>query len=154
MLRPRLARMPQPELADLIRGAPELARLLPEIRERLPDLAGLPAGGDAETQRRQLFRAVVTVVRRLAAQAPVLLIVDDLHWADRSSLLLARHLAREPELGGVLMLGTFRESALQSGHPLPMLLAELERERELQRVCLEGMDQREIAQLIEGDAAP
>ena len=100
MLRPHLARMPQPELAELVRGAPELARLLPEIRERLPELGELPPVGEPETRRRQMFGAVVAVVRRLAAQGPVLLIVDDLHWADRSSLLLARHLAREPRLGG------------------------------------------------------
>ena len=103
MLRPRLARMPEDELAELVRGAPELARLLPEIHERLPGLAGLPAGGDPEAQRRQMFGAVVTVVRRLAADGPVLMIVDDLHWADRSSLLLARHVAKEPQLGAVLM---------------------------------------------------
>ena len=70
MLRPRLARMPQPELAELVRGAPELARLLPEIHERLPDLAGLPPAGEPETRRRQMFGAVVTVVRRLAAHGP------------------------------------------------------------------------------------
>ena len=96
MLRPRLAALSEPDLAALVTGAPEVARLLPEIRERLPELARLPAAGDADTQRRQLFGAVVLVVRRLAARGPVLLIVDDLHWADRSSLLLARHLAREP----------------------------------------------------------
>ena len=154
MLRPRLARMPEDELAELVRGAPELARLLPEIHERLPGLAGLPVAGDPEAQRRQLFGAVVTVVRRLAADGPVLMIVDDLHWADRSSLLLARHVAKEQQLGAVLIVGTFRDSELQPGHPLPELLAELERGRELPRVRLDGMDEREVAELIGGDAAP
>ena len=152
MLRPHLARLPQPELAELVRGAPELARLLPEIQERLPDLGGLPPVGEPETRRRQMFGAVVTVVRRLAAERPVLLIVDDLHWADRSSLLLARHLAREPGLGAVLGVGTFRDSELHPGHPLPELLAELERDSVLPRLRLEGMDEREVAQLIGGDA--
>ena len=100
MLRPHLARMPQPELAELVRGAPELARLLPEIHERLPDLAGLPPVGEPETRRRQMFGAVVAVVRRLAADGPVLMIVDDLHWADRSSLLLARHVAQRAAARG------------------------------------------------------
>jgi len=154
MLRPRLARLPEAELAELVRGAPELARLLPEIRDRLPDLAELPPGGDPETQRRQMFGAVVTVVRRLAASSPVLMIVDDLHWADRSSLLLARHVAKEPRLGPVLIVGTFRDSELQPGHPLPELLAELERGRELPRVRLDGMDEREVAELIGGGAEP
>ena len=154
MLRPRLARMPEPELAELVKGAPELARLLPEIHERLPGLVDLPDGGEPGTQRRQMFGAVVTVVRRLAAEGPVLMIVDDLHWADRSSLLLARHVAKEPRLGPVLIVGTFRDSELQPGHPLPELLAELERGRELARLRLDGMDEREVAQLIGGDAAP
>ena len=154
MLRPHLARLPQPELAELVRGAPELARLLPEIQERLPDLGGLPPVGEPETRRRQMFGAVVTVVRRLAAERPVLLIVDDMHWADRSSLLLARHLAREPGLGAVLGVGTFRDSELHPGHPLPELLAELERGGVLPRLRLDGMDEREVAQLIGGDAAP
>jgi hypothetical protein len=151
MLRPRLARLSEPELAELVKGAPELARLLPEIRERLPDLAALAATGDPQAQRRQLFGAVVAVVRRLAAAGPVLLIVDDLHWADRSSLLLARHLARE-RLGAVLIVATFRDSELHPGHPLLELLAELERGRELPRFRLEGMDEREVAELI-GDGA-
>lgn len=154
MLRPHLARLPQPELADLVRGAPELARLLPEIQERLPDLGALPPVGEPETRRRQMFGAVVTVVRRLASKGPVLLIVDDLHWADRSSLLLARHLAREPGLGAVLGVGTFRDSELHPGHPLLELLAELERDRVQPRLRLDGMDEREVAELIGGDAAP
>ena len=153
MLRPRLARLPEAELAELVRGAPELARLLPEIHERLPDLAGLPPVGEPETRRRQMFSAVVTVLRRLASQGPVLLIVDDLHWADRSSLLLARHVAKEPLLGAVLAVATFRDSELQPGHPLLELLAELERDNELPRLRLGGMDEHEVAQLIGGDVA-
>ena len=155
MLRPRLARMPEPELAELVRGAPELARLLPELHERLPRLPALPPIGDPETQRRQMFGAVVAVVRQLAAEGPVLMVVDDLHWADRSSLLLARHIAQEPTLGKVLTIGTFRDSELQPGHPLPGLLAELERGRgELLRLSLDGMDEREVSELVGGDVPP
>ena len=154
ILRPRLARMAEPELAELVRGAPELGRLLPEILDRLPEHAELPARGDPETRRRQMFGAVVTVVRRLASRGPVLMVVDDLHWADPSSLLLARHVAQEPRLGSVLMIGTFRDSELEPGHPLPGLLAELERGRELPRLRLGGMDEREVGQLVGGDVAP
>ena len=147
MLRPRLARMAEPELAELVRGAPELARLLPEIHERLPGQAGLPPVGNPETRRRQMFGAVVTVVRRLASRGPVLMIVDDVHWADPSSLLLARHVAHEPRLGSVLIVGTFRDTEMEPGHPLTGLLAELERWRELPRLRLDGMDEREVGQL-------
>ena len=47
------------------------------------------------------------------------MVIDDLHWADRSSLILARHLAGQPQLGPVMMVGTFRDTELEPGHPLP-----------------------------------
>jgi DNA-binding SARP family transcriptional activator len=149
MLRPRLAHVAEPELAELVgAGAPDLARLLPELRERVPELAGAPSTSDPESERRQLFIAVVDLVCRLARRSPLLMIIDDLHWADRSSLLLGRHLAAEPRLGPVLMLGTFRDTELHPGHPLPELLADLERHREVPRLRLSGMDENEVAELI------
>ena len=99
MLRPALAALGDDALADLLgEEAADLARLLPEIGTRL-DLAAAPVAGDPESDRRQFFLAVGAVLRRLARRRPLLLVVDDLHWADRSSLLLARHVARRPDLG-------------------------------------------------------
>ncbi len=149
MLRPELASMGDDELTDLLGdGAAELARLLPEIGTRL-DLAAAPAAGDPESERRQFFLAVSAVLRRLARRRPLLLVIDDLHWADRSSLLLARHVARLPDLGPLLMLGTFRATELGPGHPLPELIADVERDREVVRVRLTGMDEAEVAELID-----
>ena len=107
---------------------PDLARLLPRLRARLPGLPE-PVPLDPATERRHLFDAVISVVRRLAARGPVLLVLDDLHWADRSSLLLARQLVRAAPLGPVLLLGTFRDDELAERHPLPEVLADLEREQ-------------------------
>jgi hypothetical protein len=146
MLRPRFDRMGEAELAVLL--GPEatgLARLMPEIGERLPGAAEPPAGGDSETERRLLFGAVTRVLGRLAAQRPQLVVIDDLHWADRSSLLLARHLARQPRLGPMLMVGTYRDAELEPGHALPDLIADVERDRPVPRVRLGGMDEREVA---------
>jgi DNA-binding SARP family transcriptional activator len=160
MLRPRLERLTDSQLAAVAGpDASDLARLLPEIRERLPNLAGAPAG-DPETERRQLFVAVQRLIGRLAADGPVLIVVDDLHWADRSSLLLGRHLARQQQLGPVLLVGTYRDTELDRGHPLPDLIADVERYRPVPRVHLDGMDEGEVAALIgswhgaevEGDA--
>jgi DNA-binding SARP family transcriptional activator/tetratricopeptide (TPR) repeat protein len=148
MLRPELASIGDDELADLLGdGAAELARLLPEIGTRL-DLAAAPVAGDPESERRQFFLAVSAVLRRLARRRPLLLVIDDLHWADRSSLLLARHVARRPDLGQVLMLGTYRDTELGPGHPLPELVADVERDREVVRVRLAGLDEAEVAELI------
>ncbi len=148
MLRPRLARMADCEFEEVVgAGAADLARLLPEISQRLPGLAA-PAASDPETERRQLFVAVMAVVGRLARHRPLLLVIDDLHWADRSSLLLCRHLAGQPSLGPVLVIGTSRDTELHPDHPLPALLADVERDREVARVHLGGMVEAEVAALI------
>jgi DNA-binding SARP family transcriptional activator len=148
MLRPRLTRLTDAELAAAVGPeAAELARLLPEIGERLPDLRGAPAS-DPEIERRQLFVAVQRLLSRLAESGPLLIVVDDLHWADRSSLLLGRHLARQERLGPVLLVGTYRDTELDRGHPLPDLIADVERYRPVPRVRLSGMDEREVAALI------
>jgi DNA-binding SARP family transcriptional activator len=149
MLRPRLQRLDGSELAALTGPeAADLARLLPEIGERLPELAEAPAPSNPETERRQLFVAVHQLLGRLAAEGPLLIVVDDLHWADRSSLLLGRHLARQQQLGPLLLVGTYRDTELERGHPLPDLIADVERYRPVPLVRLGGMDEREVAALI------
>ncbi len=149
MLRPRLERLTDIELAALAGPeAADLTRLLPEIRERLPDRVGAPAAGDPETERRLLFVAVQRLLGRLAEGGPVLIVIDDLHWADRSSLLLGRHLSRQTQLGPVLIVGTYRDTELERGHPLPELIADVERYRPVARVRLGGMDEREVGALI------
>jgi DNA-binding SARP family transcriptional activator len=150
MLRSRLERLDDSELAALTGSeAADLARLLPEIRERLPEVAGAPGPSNPETERRQLFVAVQHLLSRLAEDGPLLIVVDDLHWADRSSLLLGRHLARQQQLGPVLIVGTYRDTDLERGHPLPDLIADVERYRPVPRLRLGGMDEREVAALID-----
>ena len=136
------------ELADVIGPfGPDLARLLPRLRARLPGLPE-PVALDPATERRHLFDAVIAVVRRLAARGPVLLVLDDLHWADRSSLLLARQLVRAAPLGPVALLGTFRDDELGERHPLPEVLADLEREQPVPRLALGGLSREESAELL------
>ena len=125
----------------------ELTRLLPELRTRLPGLA-TPAAADPETERHRLFAAVVGVVERAAARTPLLLVIDDLHWADRSSLLLLRQLVSAPRLGPVLLVGTLRDNELAPGHALVEALATMEREQPLARLRLEGLDQAEVGVLV------
>ena len=150
LLRPRLAAMGDTELTAVLGAeASDLVRLLPELRPRLPTTHQVGHAGDPETERRLLFVAVARVLGRLARRRPLLVIVDDLHWADRSSLLLGRHLAREPQLGRVLLVGTFRDTEIGPGHSLPDLIADVERDRPVPRVRLGGMDEHEISELIE-----
>jgi DNA-binding CsgD family transcriptional regulator/tetratricopeptide (TPR) repeat protein len=102
-------------------GARELARLLPEFGE--------PAEpGDPGEARARLFEQVLTVLERLAAARPVLLVVEDLHWADGSSRDLLSFLIRnQPSLDGLSMVVTYRSEELDRTHPLRPLLAELSR---------------------------
>jgi len=125
----------------------ELTRLVPELRARLPGLDAPPAA-DPETERHRLFAAVVGVVERAAARTPLLLVIDDLHWADRSSLLLLRQLVSAPRLGPVLLVGTLRDNELAPGHALVEALATMEREQPLARLRLEGLDQDEVGALV------
>ena len=85
----------------------ELARLIPELRRRAPDLPPPPLD-EPETERYRLFEAVVGLLTELSRSAPVLLVLDDLQWADRPTLLLLRHLARATTPARLLILGAYR----------------------------------------------
>jgi hypothetical protein len=153
MLVDHLANVPDEELGPLLGDhAPDLARLVPALKQRLPGLAE-PPPSDPETQRQRLFGAFTGLVPRLAQRSPLVMVVDDLHWADRSSLQMGRQLVRSAPLGPVLMLGTYRDTELHPGHPLTEILADLEREvGELERLRLEGLAEEEVAEIV-GDRA-
>jgi len=125
----------------------ELSRLVPELRRRAPELPP-PFEGDPETERYRLFEAVVGMLNAIAATAPVLLVLDDLHWADRPTLLLLRHLARAPHPGRVLVLGAYRGTETAVGG-LAEALSELRRERLVTQLTVEGLDLDETAELVE-----
>ena len=98
-----------------------------------------------------MFRAVADLIRRLAVEQDVVLVLDDLHWADRQSLLLLRCLAAEL-IPGLLVLGTFRSSDTDESHPLLEVLAQLHRQVELERIELQGLDLAELVELMEAVA--
>ncbi len=125
----------------------ELSRLLPELRRRAPELPP-PLEGDPETERYRLFEAVVGMLNEIAATAPVLLVLDDLHWADRPTLLLLRHLARVPHPRRVLVLGAYRGTEAGTDG-FADALSELRRERLVTQLTVEGLDERETAELVE-----
>ncbi len=146
-----LARVGDDELAALLAdNGPQLARLLPELRGRVPGLAASDLG-EPESELRQLYAAVVALVQRLSRRQPLTVIIDDLHWADRSSLLLGRHVVRQLGPGPVLLIGSYRDTDLSPSHPLVEVLADLEREGPLRRVRLHGLDHTEIAELADAE---
>ncbi len=137
----------EPALRAALSGwGPELARLVPEIGRRLPEFASAPAG-DPETDRYRLFEAVVTLLGAIAASEPLLLVLDDLHWADRPTLQLLRHLTRSPVAARVKILGAYR-----LGEPLPppleSAIAELERDGLLRTLQVGGLPESEATELV------
>jgi tetratricopeptide (TPR) repeat protein len=128
-------------------GAGELARMVPEI----PAPPEAPAG-DAELRRYLLFEAISSVLDLIAAGSPLALILDDLHWADRGTLHLLRHLTRASREAPVLVVGAFREAEARSSRPLAEVLADLRRDRSVRRVTLDGLEERDVGSLIAAQA--
>ena len=149
------------EIAALLSGsgraARELARLLPELDRR--PLAGrarrgarppwtarsYPGAMTAGEARAHLFEGFLTLLERLAAQRPLVLIIEDAHWADRSSRdLLAFLIGYQRAVGNLLIVVTFRSDELHRTHPLRPLLAELAR--------IDWVDRTELPPLTRGQA--
>jgi class 3 adenylate cyclase/tetratricopeptide (TPR) repeat protein len=124
-----------------------LVDLLPELRTLAP--AAAPAAPDEpETARLRLFDTVTTLVTAAAARRPHLLILEDLHWADRTSLLLLQFLVRQIGEARLLVIGTYRDVELDRRHPLANVLGELRRERAYERVLLRGLSPEAVAALV------
>ncbi len=124
----------------------ELVRLVPELGRRLPELPP-PETGDSETERYRLFEAVVGLLGDLSAATPVLIVIDDLHWADRPTLMLLRHLARTPRVGRLSIIGAYRSTERWS-EGFSAALAGLRHERLVTQIELQGLPERDAVRLI------
>jgi DNA-binding SARP family transcriptional activator len=124
----------------------DLARLLPGLANRLGDL---PAAfsSDPDTQRYRLYEGTASVVNALSRTAPLLLVVDDLHWADQSTLSLLRHLVRHPE-ANALVLATYRDHEVAPEHPLVAVVADLQRDELVSHLPLGRLDRAEVSVLL------
>jgi AAA ATPase domain len=132
---------PEAELRDqlsAIGGGGELALFVPELRNRIPDLPSLPPV-DPEGQRYRLFEAVSAMLAVASRARPMVLIFDDLHWADKPTLLLLRHIMRSARTAFFTIVATYRESELARVHPLAELLSTLRGEPRVTRLVLRGL---------------
>jgi ATP/maltotriose-dependent transcriptional regulator MalT len=123
-----------------------------DLTRLLPDLvwSGEAAMGAAVAGQGRLFERLLGVVERLAATAPLLWVVEDLHWADRSTRDLLAYLATTLRSGRVLVVGTFRSDELHRRHPLRGLLGELARNRRTRRLDLARFTRAEAAEQLAG----
>jgi tetratricopeptide (TPR) repeat protein len=133
--------------ADLGPGAGALARLAPSIREWLPDIPE-PAQLQPDEERYRLLDAVAQFLIAASARAPVVLVLDDLHWADKGTIAMLRHVARFAPRERILLLGAYRDVELDRQHPLADALAALRREVEYERILLRGLQSDEVGRLL------
>ncbi len=138
-------------LAHVDAHGSELVRLCPALASRLPGLPPSKAT-DSDTERYLLFAAVVGLLAMVSQLEPVVLVLDDLQWADKASLQLLRRLIAAEQPMRVLVLGTYRDSELSRAHPLLETLAALHRQHGVSRIELTGLDDSGVVALMEAAA--
>jgi len=128
-------------------NASDIARLLPELKRRFSDIPE-PFELPPEQHRRFLFKNVLEFLQRSCQDAPMVMLLDDLHWADESSLLLLEHIA--PQLSGmpILMLGTYGDVELDVSKPFEKTLARLVRQNLATRFVIKRLREADVAQLL------
>ena len=127
--------------------AGDIARIVPELRRMFPDIPR-PVELPPEQERRYLFNAVGEFMERAARVRPEVIVVDDLQWADDSSLLLLQHLAERLHELPVLILGTYRDVELDLARPLANTLGQLVRRRLVHRVSLKRLPEENVGQML------
>ncbi|MFE1035463.1 AAA family ATPase [Streptomyces sp. NPDC058807] len=136
------------ELADAAAGQEEeLARLLPELGEGTPVTGG---GRHDEESMARLFELTARLLERVAARHTVVLVLEDLHWADASTRHLIAYLVRTLRTGRLVVLATYRSDDIHRRHPLRPLLAELDRLRTVRRIELGRFTRDEVGRQIAG----
>ena len=132
----------------LTQTAPDLAQLFPELSKVS---RSEPA---SRVEQHRLSVAFQGLFSAFAREAPVLLVVEDLHWCDEASLALLHYLARELRDTRVLLLGTYRSDEMHRRHPLLRVLATMQRERVVGEIALGRLAREEVRQLIHATLLP
>jgi class 3 adenylate cyclase len=141
-------REPKLLAAEMGPGAADIAEVVSEVRDRLPGLPVAPRL-EPEQARFRLFESVTAFLKNASRAKPLVVVLDDLHWADKPSLLLLEFFAREISDARLLLVGTYRDVELGRQHPLEQTLAELVRNQRGERVLLRGLSADDVARFIE-----
>ena len=126
----------------------DLARLVPSLRDRVDELPS-PRQSDPETERYLLYAAAEGLLEAAGKQEPLLLILDDLHWADGPTLSLLRHVITAGSSMRVMVVGSYRDSDLSRRSSFMALLADLHREQGVERIRLAGLEAEDVLAFIE-----
>jgi DNA-binding CsgD family transcriptional regulator/tetratricopeptide (TPR) repeat protein len=133
--------------ADLGSAGGELTRLLPDLPARVSGLPA-PVAADPDTERHRLHTGVADLLAAAGRRQPLLLVLEDGHWADTPTLVLLRHLARATSEARVLVLTTFRDTEADIPAALADALADLRRSDEVLRVRLSGLSEDDVGDFV------
>ncbi len=135
----------------------ELSRLLPDLAQRVGELRA-PVAADPDTERHRLHTAVADLLAGVGRSAPLVVVIEDGHWADTPTLLLLRHLARGASDARALLVTTFRDTEAEVPEALSATLVDLRRSEGVVRLRLGGLSAAEISEFVEravgGDFGP
>jgi DNA-binding CsgD family transcriptional regulator len=132
--------------AELGSSKADLARMVPILRQRQHVIPTPP--GEPEEDRWRLLQAATDFLRSAAARRPLLLVLEDLHDADRGTLDLLLYLARNLHGARILVVGTYRDVEVDRAHPLSAALSELHRASNVTRMRLRGLSTDEVIRLL------
>ncbi len=127
--------------------AGELTRLVPTLPHHLPSLPA-PLHAEAETERYRLFEAVSGWLATASQVIPLILVADDLHWADAPTLHLFRHVLRSLDPMHVCLVGTYRSTDLDTQQPLVPFLADIRAMPVVQRITLTGLNSTDVGSML------
>ncbi len=128
-------------------SAPEVAKLIPELRRLFPEIPP-PPEMPPEQERRYLFNGMREFIARSGRVQALLLILDDLHWADDSTMLLVEHIAQQVQEMPVLIIGTYRDVELDVARPLARALDELVRQRLAHDIIIKRLPEDVVAAML------
>ena len=143
------SREPEELRREMGSTASVIADIVEDVKTSLPDLQPPTPLDDPESARFRLFDSIATFLKNAGQAKPLVLILDDLHWSDKPSLLLLEFVARELASSRILIVGTYRDMELNRRHPLTMTLGDLTRERLFERVLLRGLTHGDVGRFIE-----
>ncbi len=132
----------------LDQNAPLIAQIVPELNEIVPDLPAVEPM-NPEQARFRLFDGVTRLLMQLSRTQPLVLVFEDLHWADPASLLLLEFISHEVADAPLLIIATYRDVEVRRDHPLASTLGALVRSRTTQRLSLSRLERLHTAELIQ-----
>jgi class 3 adenylate cyclase/tetratricopeptide (TPR) repeat protein len=130
---------------------PLIAQLVPSLRTKV---RSIPAAGEvhANKVREQLFKSVFDFLTRVQGSKPLLIVLDDLQWADDATVMLLRDMAERVTANRVVIMGTYWDTELDSGRPYATVVSRLLRRRRAQRIALGRLSDHDIERIVTGIA--